>query len=319
MKLTESNYFENYYHVPDNERLIINREGIVIDLRMMCCVLTTVNKAGYVTLNIYGQGTLLMHRLLATTFISKPFHDVKLVVNHKDGIKVNNDLDNIEWTTYTGNVVHAHMSGLSKSARPVLSKCLESGEVLRFYSISDAAHYFKVDMNLVNNYIKGKIPYKFLGKYDLVLEEDGFRGLDAYKVIKDVSLDRRIVLLKDEVLYLFDSPEAASYYLDVTRPSIYKKLNTDRVSNDKSFNCWYYREYDVDKLDDIKVMRGSFKVNAPTKISKPITVEDSETGLVTEWDDIYSFSNAVGYSRSTIQKSMHRTNGFWGQYKITYN
>lgn len=52
-----------------------------------------------------GKGHLLyVHRLVVQTFIPNPNN--LLEVNHKDGNKENNCIDNLEWTTRKDNVLH---------------------------------------------------------------------------------------------------------------------------------------------------------------------------------------------------------------------
>ena len=55
----------------------------------------------------------LVHRLLAIAFI--PNLDGLPQVNHKDGIKTNNTLSNLEWCTNQDNSDHANRSGLRDS------------------------------------------------------------------------------------------------------------------------------------------------------------------------------------------------------------
>ena len=72
-----------------------------------------------VTLEILQNGKILrkkyfVHRLMLMTF--KPLDSVDemkhLVCNHIDGNKINNDIDNLEWTDTRGNTLHALNTGL---------------------------------------------------------------------------------------------------------------------------------------------------------------------------------------------------------------
>lgn len=54
--------------------------------------------------------TFRVHKGLAETFIANP--ENKPYINHKDGNKINNSLNNLEWVTAKENTTHAYSTGL---------------------------------------------------------------------------------------------------------------------------------------------------------------------------------------------------------------
>ena len=70
-------------------------------------------KNGYKRIHVSDNGEsfkFLVHRLVACAFIPNP--DNLPCVNHKDGNKQNNCVDNLEWCTYSYNQKHAFKTGL---------------------------------------------------------------------------------------------------------------------------------------------------------------------------------------------------------------
>ena len=74
----------------------------------------TVNNRGYLTV-VIRRKTYMVHRLVAQAFL--PNLEGKPVVNHIDGNKLNNTLENLEWCTVRENNQHARETGLHKQAK----------------------------------------------------------------------------------------------------------------------------------------------------------------------------------------------------------
>lgn len=73
-----------------------------------------IDKCGYQYISINGQ-LKLAHRIILETFNYKEGYKL-LDVNHKDGIKTNNDIKNLEWCTRSENIIHSYANGLQDNA-----------------------------------------------------------------------------------------------------------------------------------------------------------------------------------------------------------
>ena len=67
------------------------------------------DKDGYMMVDLQNAGKVVthkVHRIVATTFLENPCN--KPQVNHKDGNKANNRVENLEWVSDSENKIHLH-------------------------------------------------------------------------------------------------------------------------------------------------------------------------------------------------------------------
>lgn len=72
-----------------------------------------LNQNGYFYVD-FAKSSKAVHRLIAEHFIPNP--ENKRTVNHKNGIKTDNRIGNLEWASDSENLLHAHRTGLKTGA-----------------------------------------------------------------------------------------------------------------------------------------------------------------------------------------------------------
>ena len=81
-------------------------------------ILKPFKRGEYLAVRLYKKGKhkdMMVHRIVANEFLTKI--NKKCEVNHLDGNKSNNCVDNLEWCTHSNNIKHAYRTGLMKTTQ----------------------------------------------------------------------------------------------------------------------------------------------------------------------------------------------------------
>jgi len=158
-------YYKDYYDVSDkgNVRSNKTKKGKILNQHYRCGY-----KAVYLENNkLKKRKTINVHKLVANSFLKKS-NLKNPIVNHKDGDKMNNNVDNIEWVTYSENVIHAIKNGLMKPYKlPVLQYDMNNNFIAEYESIAVASKLTNCSDARISSTCKGKVKShkNFIWKY----------------------------------------------------------------------------------------------------------------------------------------------------------
>ncbi len=94
----------------------VTEDGSVFSHKRNKFLASSSDGKGYRKINLSKNGsckTIRIHKLVTNAFIPNP--ENKQCVNHINGIKDDNRVENLEWCTYSENIQHAFDTGLCKS------------------------------------------------------------------------------------------------------------------------------------------------------------------------------------------------------------
>ena len=109
---------------------------------------------GYNRVSLHKDGiqkNYLVHRLVANAFLIN--NGNKPQVNHIDGNKLNNNIENLEWSTASENQIHRCYI-LKKGVRPISVE--KDGVIFNFNSLAEASKHLNIDSGNLSRLLNGK-------------------------------------------------------------------------------------------------------------------------------------------------------------------
>lgn len=159
--------YDNYYIYDNGDVLNINSNKILSG---------SIGENGYKYYRLSKNGKKKMfyaHRLVAEHFIDN-INNLP-VVNHKDGDKLNNNVENLEWISYSDNIKHFHQEiKINKKNRKIQKYCGDlDGEI--WIEVIENSNYKVSNLGRVRNITNNNIlsPSDVSGYYKVRLSKNG--------------------------------------------------------------------------------------------------------------------------------------------------
>lgn len=163
--------FEGIYQVSNtglvkslSREIALNRGGKYVTKEKICS--PSYDQRGYKQLVLtnkhHKRVGRRIHRFVAENFIPNP--DNKREVNHIDGNKLNNHVNNLEWCTSKENIQHAFRIGIKQpitaDVHGLSKKVLNTESNKIYFSISAAASDLGISPSYLSNMLSGKAKNK---------------------------------------------------------------------------------------------------------------------------------------------------------------
>ena len=274
------NGYNNYY-IYDN--------GDVLNISTNKILKGSIGENGYKYYRLSKDNNKTMfyaHRLVAEHFLENP--NLLPIVNHKNGNKLNNQLSNLEWVSYSENTKHAHDNNLIKqvSKREYYKEDLENEQWKKIYDYNYSISTYGRVRN--DNTLLLLKPSLACGYYKVRLSKDG--------IVKDMIIHNLVYCVFHDMLNIPDG-----YVID--------HINACKTDN-KLENLRL-----ITLSENVKAALYDTKTNSSCKKVEQLTLTDKH---IAYFNSVAEAARKLKLDSSTISKVCRGINKSHGGFHFKY-
>ena len=264
----------------------------------------STNPDGYVNFRLTDDNgnttTFGRHRLLALLFLAPP-DSSDAIVNHRNGIKGDDRIDNLEWTTYQGNIEHAGAMGLTEKCRPVSTRNPITEAVTHYPSAAEAARDLGISKDAMLWRLGNEEERIYPEGLQYRLRDDDRPWATALTSKFGRAQATMVRDIHTGLVRRFDSQSEVAKFLGVSLSTV----NVMASTVDQQLLCGHY----LLKLEsDERPWREAVDPLAETKRTRAVVAIEDQTGVETIFASAKECAEARGLLTTTLNERL-KSNG----------
>lgn len=290
-----------YRSIPNYENYGVTEDGIIKSIPRDL-IISQYEFNGYLIVDTFrgsATETLPVHRAVALAWVDNPEPLLFNIVNHKDGNKLNNSRENLEWTNHSGNNYHAVNTGLRSDNIRCKLRDFETGLIVNLASISQASAYMGLRCGAS---IPTLLPKKFgsllADRYEFKFEDDHSPWFYETRDSK-IPPSRYMVTVTDEVGY---SREIYSTRVLLKEFQLYQRIYGGTIPE--------LVEYAKEKFPNLvfsvrdSYTEEKFRVRSTANRNPALSVEAWKGNLMRRFPSVTQAAEYFGVDRSSIYRRL---------------
>jgi hypothetical protein len=303
---------------------------------------------GYRNVSVITDSKYVMttgvHRLMGLAWLPYGINVANMTINHLDGNKQNNRLDNFAWATYLENNIHAKDTGLNMSRIPIVVKDYWEDKILKFDSYSHGGKVLNINSGALNVFAKERKDDVLYFRY-MVREDDGFvvfpnKDVGLLKEQHRAHVESKATLrcvarnVYNGCIVVANSPGELMRALGIA-PGFKDYVGTALRSkvNVPIFDHVFSYRNDIKPVinwtaEELAMFKGNVSISGATKIvserkttpgfrPQPMMMKDNYTNKVTEHNSIQDIADILKCSAQDIKDYLYKKAKYPFQYRYS--